>query len=95
MHFLHTCQPPLVYAPVATTSRSNSVRALAALLRNLREEAGMRQVDLAEALDEPQSFVSRFESGERRLDVLELRAVCRALELPLDKFIRRFEKEVP
>ena len=55
----------------------------------------MRQVDLAEALGEPQSFVSRFESGERRLDVLELRAVCRALKLSLDEFIRRFEEEVP
>jgi transcriptional regulator with XRE-family HTH domain len=84
-----------VYAPVATTGRSNSARALAALLRKLREETGMRQVDLAEALGEPQSFVSRFESGERRLDVLELRAVCRALKLSLDEFIRRFEEEVP
>lgn len=76
-------------------SRSNSVRALAALMRKLREEAGMRQVDLAEKLGEPQSFVSRYESGERRLDVLELRDVCHALNVSLEEFVSRFEKEVP
>lgn len=55
----------------------------------------MRQVDLAEKLGEPQSFVSRYESGERRLDVLELRDVCHALNVSLEEFVSRFEKEVP
>jgi transcriptional regulator with XRE-family HTH domain len=55
----------------------------------------MRQVDLAEALGEPQSYVSRYESGERRLDLLELREVCNALKLPIAEFVRRFEKDVP
>jgi len=39
----------------------------------------LRQVQVAEALDVPQSFVSKYESGERRLDLIELRQVCAVL----------------
>jgi len=95
MHFLHTCQWRLAYSLVSKPSRANSVRALAALLRQMREDAGLRQVDLADVLGEPQSFVSRYESGERRLDLLELRDVCNALKLPIEEFIQHFEKDVP
>lgn len=51
----------------------------------------MRQVDLAKKLSEPQSFVSRYESGERRLDVLELRKICLALGVSLTDFVERLE----
>ena len=51
----------------------------------------MRQVDLAERLRLPQSYVSKYESGERRLDLLELRQVCNALGISLEAFIRRLE----
>jgi transcriptional regulator with XRE-family HTH domain len=40
------------------------------LLRRIRLDAGLRQVDLAERLGQPQSFVSKYELGERRLDLL-------------------------
>lgn len=62
-----------------------------ALLRQIRTEAGLRQEDLAEKLGQPQSFVSRCESGERRVDLLELREICHAVGLTLAQFIRRFE----
>jgi len=61
------------------------------LLRQVRTEAGLRQVDLAKKLRQPQSFVSKYESGERRLDLLELRQVCEALGISLSDFVRRFE----
>lgn len=61
------------------------------LLRELRVAAKLRQADLAERLGQPQSFVSKYESGERRLDFLELRRVCKALGVPLTEFVRRFE----
>lgn len=61
------------------------------LLRTVREEAGLTQGDVASRLGETQSFVSKCERGERRLDVVELRAWCAALEIPMLKFIRRFE----
>jgi len=73
--------------PILTVQR----RRLAALLREVRLDAGLRQIDLARRLHRPQSFVSKCESGERRLDLPELRQVCRALGTPLSAFLRRFE----
>lgn len=67
-------------------------KALLSLLRQLRKEAGMRQVDVAKALGKPQAFVSYYESGARRLDLLELKQVCQALRIPLVKFVQRFER---
>ena len=54
----------------------------------------MRQTDLASRLGHPQSYVSKYESGERRLDLLELREICIALGIPLQKFISRLESAV-
>lgn len=70
-----------------------SKRLLLSLLRRIRQDAGLRQADLAQRLCQPQSFVSKYESGERRLDVLELREVCKAVGISLAKFVRRLEEE--
>lgn len=67
-------------------------KALLALLREIRIDAGLRQEDLAKALGMPQSVVSKYESGERRLDLLELRQVCRATGIDLKDFVARLEK---
>lgn len=64
---------------------------LRSLLRALRIEKGLRQVDVAERLRQPQSFVSKYESGERRLDFIEVAQVCEALGVPLSELVRRFE----
>lgn len=69
-----------------------SQEALLSLLRQIRAEAGLRQVDMAKSLKMPQSFVSKYESGERRLDALELRAVCQAAGLTLAEFGKRLER---
>jgi transcriptional regulator with XRE-family HTH domain len=61
------------------------------LLRQVRYEANLRQTELAQKLDEPQSFVSKYENGERRLDILEIREVCMAIGIPLEEFARRLE----
>ena len=66
-------------------------RIVLGLLRAVRQEAGMRQVDLAHRLGQPQSYVSKYESGERRLDLLELRQICNAIGVSLEAFIRRLE----
>ncbi|MFG0256695.1 MAG: helix-turn-helix domain-containing protein [Phycisphaerales bacterium JB043] len=60
------------------------------LLRDIRGEAGLRQVDLAKKLGQPQSFVSKYESGERRLDILELIHVCECCDISIDDFVNRF-----
>jgi transcriptional regulator with XRE-family HTH domain len=57
---------------------------LCALLRQLRREAGLTQVDVANRLDVPQSFVSKYESGGRRLDVIELSHVAEAIGTTLE-----------
>lgn len=61
------------------------------LLRDVRQEAGLRQTELAARLGRPQSYVSKYEAGERRLDLLELREICDACGVSLLQFIRRFE----
>jgi len=62
------------------------------LLRQLRQEAGLRQSDLAALLEKPQPFVSRYEKGEKLLDLPELRQVCHALGVDLVKFVQRYEE---
>ena len=65
---------------------------LQSLLRQVRIEAGLRQVELADRLGLPQSFVSKYEAGQRRLDLVELSAVCAAIGISLETFVRRFEE---
>lgn len=51
----------------------------------------MTQVEVAKRLQVPQSFVSKYESGERRLDVIELRHVADALQVPPGALLERFD----
>jgi len=67
---------------------------LCALLKRLRKQKGLNQAQLAAQLGKPQSFVSKYESGERRLDILELRQVCWALGLTLTMFAQQLETEL-
>ncbi len=57
-------------------------------LRAAREGYGLTQQDLAQKLDKPQSFVSKYETGERRLDVIEFAEVCTALGMDAANFLR-------
>ena len=61
-------------------------------LYRLRMSSGLRQSDLADKLNAPQSFISKIESGERRIDLIELREICIALGSNLNEFITEFEK---
>jgi transcriptional regulator with XRE-family HTH domain len=65
--------------------------ALASLIREMRIAADLTQVACAEALGRPQSFVSNVESGERRLDLLQLREYCAVCGISLSTFVKRFE----
>ena len=63
----------------------------AVLLKSVREEAGITQVELAGRLGIEQSTISKNERRERRVDVGELRRICIALGVPLVEFISRLE----
>lgn len=61
---------------------------LIALLVAAREKAGLTQQQLADRLDRHQSFVAKYEGGERRIDVVEFLAIARALETDAARLIR-------
>lgn len=63
-------------------------------LRAARELAGVTQAALAEAMGEDQTFVSKCETGVRRLDVVELRRWTEALGLGLVPFVEALEKRL-
>ena len=59
--------------------RSPEHRALCELLIAARNEADLTQAAVADRLRRPQSFVAKYEGGERRVDVIEFIEVTRAL----------------
>lgn len=65
--------------------------ALLGLLKQFRREADVTQVELAERLGQSQSFVSKIERGESRLDVIQLRTICRSLGTSLPEFVAALE----
>lgn len=68
--------------------------ALASVLRDARTNAGLKQTELADRLSIPQSFVSKWEAGQRRLDLVELMAICRALGIDIHSLIAAFERQI-
>lgn len=73
------------------SSFSQEYKHFCSLLRTARVKAGFTQEDVAKRLNRPQSYVSKYESGERRLDVIEFLRVVKVLKLAptniLDKLL--------
>ncbi len=61
-------------------------------LRQTREEVGLTQRDVATRLGRSQSFVAKCEQGHNRVDVAQLVEFCRALEVTLPEFVRRYDE---
>lgn len=66
---------------------------LVELLVAVRHEAGVRQHALAKKLGRPQSFIAKYEGGERRIDLIEFIAIARALGADPLKLFRDFLNE--
>ncbi len=62
------------------------------VFREARKRAGLTQIDLAHRVGQTQSFISKCERGERRIDVVELRAFCRVFGLSMRQFVASFER---
>lgn len=60
-----------------------------------RKDAGISQVELARRLGKPQPFVSYFERGERRVDVIEFYAIASALGYEPVALFERLAAELP
>lgn len=73
---------------------SHEHQILISLLKEIRVGSGIKQAELAKKLHQPQSFVSKYEAGERQLDILELRQICNILGVSLIDFLKRFEKKL-
>lgn len=71
------------------SSQSEIYRRLTSALRDARASQGLTQAEVARRLDKPQSFVAKYEQGERRIDVAELIAIAKALDIDPLKLFRR------
>ena len=94
MRFSHIDQDPHITFAVIKNIRVNKQKRLLVLLRGVRVEAGLTQSELASRLGTDQTFVSKYESGERRLDILELREVCRAIGIDFVNFVRKLDQDL-
>jgi transcriptional regulator with XRE-family HTH domain len=63
-------------------------------LREARHRARLTQVELAEAMGVTQTYISKCERGERRLDIIELNEFCQGMGIRLSTFVRRLEAEI-
>lgn len=73
--------------------RNDAYQRFRILLVEARKGAGLTQAELSRRLIRPQSFVSKYERGERRLDVVEFGAVAKAIGVDPLRFLRRFYSE--
>jgi len=79
---------------MAKSLHTREFRLFTELLRETREQAGITQVDLAEAVKQTQSYISKVERGECRLDIVQLRDFCHALGTTLPAFIAAYEERL-
>jgi transcriptional regulator with XRE-family HTH domain len=56
-------------------------------LRQARKESGLTQTQVAEIFSKPQSYVAKCESGERRVDIVELASFAKLYKKPLEFFL--------
>ncbi len=73
---------------------SDEYSAVTDVIRELRRESGLTQVQMAELLGQTQSLFSKYERGEVRLDVIQLRTIAGKLGLTLTEISDRIERRL-
>lgn len=64
------------------------------MLVDARLKSGLTQMQLAQKINKPQSYVSKYERGERRLDFTEFIEVVIAFKMNINVFIERYQKSI-
>ena len=65
------------------------------LLKELRKDsAGLTQVELSRKINKPQSYVSKYETGERNLDYIEITEICEAIGVTMEEFNQLYEEKI-
>lgn len=62
------------------------------MLKKIRLDKGLTQLQLAKKIEVGQSYISKYESGEQRLDLYELNIICKAMGISLVEFVREFSE---
>ena len=70
------------------TIYSKEHRLLVERLKRARKEAGLDQMDVAKLLGVTQSYISKIEAGQRRIDIVQLKAFARIYKKKMDYFIK-------
>jgi len=79
-------------APALASTQPYLYKALLQALIQARKDAGITQVELAARIGRRQTFVSKFETEERRLDVAEFIAIAKAIEIEPHTLMQRAEQ---
>ncbi len=67
---------------------------LISMLMDERKRQKLSQEELAKRIGIHQTFVSKYETLERRMDLIELRSVCKALDMDFVTFVKEFERQL-
>ncbi len=78
-------------ARVKKSLYERSYAAFTELLKEERRKAGLTQAMLAKKLRRPQSYVSKYERGDRRLDVIEFLEIARAIKFDPSEILQRLD----
>ncbi len=81
--------------PMPTSRFTLAYEAFLDALVALRKHTGVTQVELAERLGKPQQYVSKSELGDRRVDIIEFVAICRALDIDPKDALSAVLKRLP
>jgi len=90
----HVASAPIKMPRMEKSAFTAEHRILVVMLREQREKASLTQTELATKLKVSQSFVSKWERGDRRIDLVQLRHWCRATGISLARFATMFEKRL-
>lgn len=82
-------------APMPSALYSERSQRFRAFLIDRRKDAGLTQAIVAKRLSKPQSYVAKYERGERRLDVVEFMEVAEAIGFDAVEFLRMLDESGP